>query len=170
MLTQENLKEIINYNPDTGVFTWSKNRGGLIKIGAIAGTNKTDRRGKAYQHIQINKKIYRAHRLAWLYMNGEWPNQIDHADGNGLNNIFKNLSNVTHRVNHRNTRLRSTNKSGFCGVIFQKRDKNWRAQIKIDGIMIHLGCFKEIDDAIDARKKANKEYNFHENHGKQRPK
>lgn len=94
MLTQENLKEIINYNPDTGVFTWSKNRGGLIKIGAIAGTNKTDRRGKAYQHIQI----------------------------------------------------------------------------KIDGIMIHLGCFKEIDDAIDARKKANKEYNFHENHGKQRPK
>jgi len=100
MLTQSQLKEILTYNPDTGIFTWLVASNGRIRVGDIAGT--TD---NGYVRIMIERTKYRAHRLAWLYVHGESPKeQIDHInhirDDNRINNLrcvscHENFKNMT---------------------------------------------------------------------------
>lgn len=169
-ITQERLKYLLEYNPDTGVFTRKIGRKG-VKKGAEAGCIvKGVIVGKSYRRISIDYKIYAAHRLAWLYMTGEMPpDQIDHIDGNGLNNKWKNLRSVSAHENKKNKRLPVNNSSGFCGVAWNKVCKKWRALIQVNGKSKHLGMFKDKSDAIKARVAANIKYGFHENHGQIRP-
>lgn len=164
-LTQERLKSLLNYNPETGEFTWLVGGRGC-KAGEIAGYPKCDRGGKIYTYIGIDGKYYYAHRLAWLYIYGEWPkDQLDHIDQDSLNNRLSNLRDVTHSENHKNQKIPKNNSSGVLGVTFHNKAQKWVASIQVNSKSIHLGVFDLKDDAITARKNADVKYNFHPNHG-----
>lgn len=167
MLTQERLKELLHYCPDRGVFTWRMQLG-RAKPGDVAGYDKSDGRFAIHRNIRIDKKNHKAHRLAFLYMNGEFPEEeVDHIDGNPLNNTWNNLRAVSGSENKKNRRIQRNNKSGHCGVSLQ--NGKFISKIKVGSKHIYLGCFTSLDDAIKARKDAEAQYGFHENHGSARP-
>ena len=162
ILAQKELKELLHYDPDTGVFTWVASPSTIVKIGDITGC--PDSRG--YLVIGIKGKIYKSHRLAWLYMMGEWPTgEIDHINHIKNDNRWINLREVTHKENGRNQALSKNSTSGACGVHWVKRDEKWRTRIKVNGENLHLGCFFDKFEAICARKSAENKYGFHPNHG-----
>ena len=120
-----------------------------------------------YRKIKIKNVRYYAHRLVWLYYYGEWPDKsIDHIDGNKLNNRIENLRVVTHQENHKNRQRASNNTSGVTGVGVHTQTKKWRSRIRVDDELIHLGVFDNFEDAVAARKAAERKYNFHPNHGR----
>lgn len=154
-LTQERLKELLDYDPDTGLFTWRVNKG-RGKIGLTTGY--TNNRG--YSQIGIDGKFYISHRLAFLYMEGYFPeNGIDHIDRDKLNNRWKNLREVSQLCNTRNRSIRIDNKTGVVGVRWRSRAKKWNAYIRVKKC-IHLGSFNNFIDAVKARWDAEVKYNF----------
>jgi len=173
-LTQKQLKAVLHYDPDTGVFTWTKSFAGHRQKGKQAGSlgPKYSKGNLVYKqrNIKINGKIYLASRLAWLYMTGEFPtfptNEIDHINHNPMDNSWTNLRAVNKKMNARNRSLNTNNKSGITGVFWNKNDRRWIAQIRAHGKAIYLGSFHKKDDAAKARKLVEKEYGFHQNHGK----
>lgn len=143
-LTHQRAKEMFSYNPITGLFTRLIGGSGCgNRVGSIAGSKN----GHGYIHIQINKKFFKAHRLAWFYMTGEWPkDQIDHKDGVRDNNAWGNLREADNRLNHENLRkANSTNKLGVMGVY--KQHRKFVARIKSNGKKIHLGMFDTAEAA-----------------------
>jgi len=163
-MNQNELKEVLEYNEETGNFTWKVSNNNRIKIGDEAGyTSK--RRG--YTQIKINRKLYSAHRLAWLYVYGEFPSkEVDHIDHVRTNNSISNLREVTRQENGRNTRIRSDNQSGVNGVSWNKQTFRWHARIHdLSGQSKHLGYYINFEDAQAARSEAELEYNYHVNHG-----
>lgn len=168
-LTQEYLKSILHYNPDTGVFIWKVNiYSGMnynichIKFGDIANSISSH----GYIRISINKKRYQAHRLAWLYVYGEFPkDQIDHVNHIKTDNRIANLRCVSSQENNKNSSKRKDNTSGHVGVVWHKHLNKWQAQIKVNQKNIYLGLFEDLSEAIGARKQAEINYNFHNNHG-----
>ena len=141
-ITVDELKAILRYDPETGEFWWRVSRKG-IRLGRPAG-RVTGR----YRQIGIDGRHYYAHRLAWLYMTGEWPSDdIDHIDGDRLNNRFSNLREASRAQNMANGRTPATNTSGFKGVSFDRQRGRWQAFIKIDGKTKNLGRFKTPEDA-----------------------
>lgn len=164
-LTQEYLKSLYSYDPNSGLFTRLINRG-KFKVGEIAGRQHTDSKGMTYVKIKISGKEYFAHRLVWFYMYGVWPEkEIDHIDHNTINNKISNLRSVSPSENRRNASISRNNTSGVVGVIFCKREQRWLARIILDYKQIHLGYFKCFEDAVRTRKLAEQKYNFHPNHG-----
>lgn len=163
MLTQEKLKELLHYDPETGIFIWLERTSKKIRVGDTAGCiNKKN----GYRYIRIQGTLYLAHRLAWMYITGSFPDfQIDHEDHVRTRNVFNNLRNATNKSNGLNQSLSLNNTSGFNGVTWHSTAKKWQAQITIDGNNIYLGLFENIEDAISKRKAANIEYKFHANHG-----
>lgn len=166
-LTQKYLKSILDYNSVTGVFTWrqrpidhfNSNHGHAVwnsrYPGTIAGTVTVF----GYWQIRINGKSYRAHRLAWFYIHGEWPkDQIDHIDGNKLNNRIDNLRKANNSENNRNVGLKKSNKSGYKGVSWNNREEKWQVFIKLKGKNKNLGYFKDVIEAHKAYCKAAKFY------------
>jgi hypothetical protein len=100
-------------------------------------------------------------------MTGKFPKlDIDHIDGNGINNKWNNLREVTRSQNCRNIKLASNNTSGFIGVRWNEENKKWRALIGIDRKSKHLGYFDNLEEAIMARKNAERMFGFHPNHGR----
>lgn len=159
ILTQDYLKKILHYDPDTGEFTWTDRKKNINR--PEAGSSDS----KGYEIIMINQKNYRAHRLAWLYMYGVMPkNQIDHINHVPYDNRVSNLREVTNQENQRNRRY-SGNSSGVIGVCFDKARSKWKPHIKVDGTLINLGRFDKLEDAVKARKLAEVKYGFHINHG-----
>jgi hypothetical protein len=132
-ITQEYLKSRLSYNPDTGVFTWLNGQ----KSGKIAGNLKR----QGYIKINICLVYYAAHRLAWLYVYGRHPGEIDHINGIGSDNRICNLRECTSTQNNFNQRKRLDNSSGFRGVTWHKTNKKWRARIEISRKVILLGYF-----------------------------
>ncbi len=170
MITQERLQELLHYNPDTGVFTWKVRTSNSVHVGDIAGNRFTKADGKSYLQIQIDYKLYKAHRLAWLYTHGQFPEgEMDHINGDGTDNRLINLRDVTSSENSRNRRLQSNNASGTCGVSWYESRRKWRAEIRADSKRLHLGLFENIQDAIAARKAAERKHGYHPNHGQSRP-
>lgn len=165
-ITVEHLKDAIHYDPKSGAFTWSSriDQGrswNAVHAGKTAGAhfrNKQGDKANSYIRISINKQPYFAHRLAWLWMTGEWPNQlIDHVNGDGTDNRWSNLRAATHSQNAVNQRVRSTNRHGLKGVSRQK--KKWVAYINAGGVQQILGRFDCIEDAVKVRREAeDKEY------------
>lgn len=163
MLTQDYLKSILHYNPDTGIFTWAVSNNQKIKVGDIAGTHESS----GYIRIRINGKGYRAHRLAWLYMKGVWPKeQIDHDDRVKHNNSWNNLNQATNQENQKNKNKQKNNTTGVTGVFWHTRDKKWTACININGRLKQLIASKDKFEAICTRKSAENKHGYHEYHGR----
>lgn len=152
----EELTRVLDYNPKTGAMTW-KIAVGTVKAGSPAGCVHKDGR----LHIGFKRKIYLAHRLAWLLTYGKWPEQmIDHIDGNPLNNRLANLRDVSNAVNSQNQRKAMSGKSEPLGVNWDKLSRKFRAMIQINGKKKHLGYFLTEEAAYAAYLVAKRE--FHE--------
>lgn len=160
-LTQARLKELLDYDPETGVFTW-KARAVTGKAsawnkrfaGKVAGNiNKPS----GYVYIYVDSQNYSAHRLAWLYLYGEFPEKvIDHADTDRANNAASNLRLATNSQNLANTGLRVDNTSGFKGVVLHKKrlhqNRPWQAVLNRKS----LGYYATAEEAASARHEAFK--------------
>ena len=168
ILTQDYLKSILWYDPETGFLFWMAKTSSKssVCIGDRAGS--IDHNG--YVVIGINGNLYKAHRIIWMMCYGYLPpNQIDHQDHNPSNNRLENIRAVTRQENQRNAQLRTDNKSGIIGVYWHKQNLKWQAQIKIDGKTRYLGIFDHLFLAACARKSAEIKYGFHLNHGQRSP-
>jgi hypothetical protein len=155
ILTQERLKELLSYDPETGVFVWVARPSTRIKIGDPAGYFRPD----GYHQIKINGAMFISHRLAWLYMTGAFPpDQIDHIDRNPANNRFANLRAVTNSENMHNLGKYKNNKSGFKGVCYHKQQKKWVAQIQLNSVNKYLGRFSTPEEASAAYLAAQRIY------------
>ncbi len=152
MITHAHLLEILSYNRLTGEFHWLVGRSKMV-AGSLAGY--ANKRGRWCIHI--DGKHYYAHRLAWFYMNGEWPTDtIDHKDTNPLNNIFTNLRPATSKEQTYNTKAHAKTRSGLKGAFFHSRGKHkkWRSQIRAHGKLISLGYFRTAQEAHEAYARA----------------
>ncbi len=111
-------------------------------------------KSNGYHVVTINKKTYYAHRIIFFMVYGRWPEQIDHIDGDRSNNVLSNLREASNAQNNRNKGLRSTNKTGFKGVSYNKINRNYNARITVNYKSIHLGCFDTPQAAHEAYKQA----------------
>lgn len=145
-VTQELLKEIYEYSEATGLFIFKKTRGG-VKRGSIAGS--AIKSGESfYLRVNIGGVQLMAHRLAWLYVYGVFPvNEIDHIDGDSMNNRICNLREATRKQNNENVKLRTNNTSGYRGVAWSASAKKWRAMLQHNKKPIHVGYFSDANEA-----------------------
>lgn len=164
MLTVEKLKEVLFLDETDYKFYWRVAKKGIVK-GMQAGS--FDAHG--YGQIVIDRKVYKEHRLVWLYKNGSFPDgQIDHLNHDRRDNRIENLRVVSNTENQKNKPIPRNNKTGYVGVSFSKSAKKYEAYITVNGKRKNLGLHETAAQAFEAREKANKEFGFHENHGKGR--
>lgn len=162
----EYLLKYLNYSPDTGLLVHKFRNVPVFDkqfAGKVAGFNCYNRR-KPYVVIKLHDRKYLAHRLIWKMVTGEDPIEIDHIDGNGLNNKFENLRNVDRVGNCKNNGVRKDNKSGITGV--NKKGTKWEAQLQSNKVKMCLGIFDTKEEAILARLEGEIKYGFHPLHGR----
>lgn len=148
-ISQSRVRELLDYDPKTGIFIRKVRTSNRVKVGDIAGCQMAN----GYWAISLEGKKYYAHHLAWMFMTGEWPQRdIDHRNLIKNDNRWDNIRLATESENSGNTGVRSDNTSGFKGV-HPKREK-WCSQIRRDGKRITLGSFDTPDQAHDAYRKA----------------
>jgi hypothetical protein len=157
MITQERLKQLLTYDPDTGMFTRRTYVRGH-KVGEPVGFN-----WNGYWGIKVDGKGYQAHRLAWLYMYGEHPKQqIDHINRNKMDNRISNLRDVNRSRNRENQAAPyKNNKLGMQGVSMYR--SKYKAQIQIKGVVTYLGVYETADEAQQAYKNAKCKHHIKEN-------
>ena len=182
-LSIELLNKIISYNAETGTLLWKemsietgaalgKNTRGIIIFNSkVAHTAISNITNQGYVRLSIrikgNKHEYRAHRVAWALHYGEWPvGDMDHINGDRADNRIENIRLVSISDNQRNLCMPKNNTSGQMGVHYDKRIKKWIARISDKNKKVQLGSYVLLEDAIKVRKKAEKDYGYHENHGR----
>lgn len=151
MIIHQELVDTLHYDPSTGVL--------MTRDGKPRGSYTSSFK---YGRVYFCGKVYLIHRLIWFWQTGEWPEFIDHIDGNPHNNKWDNLRNVSRSENQRNTKLRYDNTSGIAGVCYGKRDGVWIARIGSRKI----GAFKTKEAAIAARQADPEFETFTKRHGK----
>ena len=154
-LTAERLRHVLHYDRATGFFVWRVRTSNRIKVGSVAGAPHN----AGYVQIYIDGENHLAHRLAWLYVHGTWPeNQIDHRNGIRSDNRFDNLRDTTPAMNMENLRRASTrNKTcGLLGASWSKKDRVWTAHITIAGKSTYIGAFSTAEAAHEAYKVAKR--------------
>ena len=176
----ELLRKLLRYDPQTGKLFWKKrtldifsdsNQPAISKCNAwnarYAGKEAfTANHSHGYKHGKIYRRFYKAHRVVWAIVHKDWPKfDIDHINGNKIDNRIENLRDVTATQNAQNVGMRSNNTSGYNGVYWYARYSKWRAQINIDGNRKYLGYFVEFDEAIAARKAAELGQGYTKRHG-----
>lgn len=171
--SQTKLHDLFVYNE--GQLIWRQRPQGMFSTvqscnswnakyaGQLAGTPD----GRGYFKVGINKTIYKLHRIIYKMFHGTDPIEIDHIDGNKMNNNIDNLRSATRKGNCRNYPIRKDNTSGVTGVYWYKRLSLWNSTISANGKHIKLGYFHDKFEAIAARKSAEIRYGFHPNHGRQ---
>lgn len=153
-LTAERLRELLHYDPETGVFTRLVSLNFAVNVGDVAGTLMK----KGYWSIGVDKHKYKAHRLAWLYMTGSWPKeQIDHINGNRIDNRFSNLRECTNQENQQNIPVITKATGRLVGTCFRKDRGMWSAAIICTPVRKHLGFFATQEEAHQAYLKAKAE-------------
>lgn len=155
IITAEEVRRLLNYDPETGIFTNRVFRGLRALEGAKAGSLTTG----GYIEISIRKRKYAAHRLAWLYVYGKWPRyNVDHINRIKTDNRVSNLRDVTQIENGQNKSLHRNNTSGVTGIDWHRQNKRWRVRIRVNWQSINLGYYVNLSDAIEARKTAETKY------------
>ena len=155
-LTQEEVKSLLSYDAETGVFHWLKlPRNSHLTAGRIAGGKESN----GGWRIKIDGKSYKAHRLAWLYTFGKFPSAyIDHINGNRLDNRLSNLREATNQQNQQNIKKATKSSThGVLGASWNTQAKRWSSRIKFDAKRIHLGYFDSAEEAGAAYLKAKRE-------------
>lgn len=174
ILPQAALKELFDYCPDTGVLTWRTRPAEQFKTRRSFNSWNTRFAGKAagylgsrgYLLVTLNGEMFLVHRIIYKWIYGTEPYEIDHINGTRDCNSPGNLRAVTHKINSQNQKTPSSNTSGVIGVHWHKNHDKWQAQIRVDGKIIHLGLFDNIEDAATVRQEAEVEHGFHANHGR----
>lgn len=146
MITYDELKMYLSYNPETGEFFRLHDTSPRWLAGKIKGTNS----GHGYIKIGIKGKHIYAHRLAWLYVHSEWPEEIDHINGDRSDNRIVNLRSVSKAQNNQNMAIQKSNTSGFKGVSWCKDKKKWKAQISINNKNTFIGRYDTKEQAHEA--------------------
>lgn len=141
---QSHLRNIFQYDQESGNLVWKKPNSPSVNTGDIAGAKIKTPGGMTYIQIRIGGKKFYAHRLIWAYVHAEIAKEIDHIDLDGTNNRLENLRVATKSQNCANRKNRK-NLSGFRGVY--KKGNRWSAQIRVSGILEHLGTFDLPEDA-----------------------
>lgn len=176
------LRQLLDYDPETGVLTW-RHRGlewftagpgrSLANVAACWNSKfagkpalATDN-GQGYASGKCLGKTLKAHRVIWAIVHGAWPDgEIDHINGDPMDNRLCNLRCVSHGENMRNQKRRADNSSGVAGVYLVPGYSRWRAQIKLHGKRFHLGYFATFEEAASAKAEAEERAGYHENHGR----
>jgi hypothetical protein len=153
VITTDELREVLEYNPITGLFYWKESRGGNAVKGSRAGCLSTQ---SGYWDIKVGGSSYRAHRLAWQYVYGVVPSMLDHIDRNRQNNSITNLREASRSENTLNSSTRSDNTSGEKGIS-QNKHLSWIANLGYKGTNMYLGSFPTKELAILAREEAIRE-------------
>jgi len=161
MLTQERLKELVRYDPETGTFTRLVNKK-RARAGALCGSLSTH--SNPYVECRIDGKLYRQHQLAFLYMTGEWAETVDHIDGCSRNNRWVNLRAVPQSAQNLNAKRNRANRSGLMGVFWDRGA--YMTYIDIANKRHYLGRQTDFFEACCVRKAAELRYGFHPNHGR----
>lgn len=173
-LTQKILKELIEYDPETGIFTWKErgkkwfddNHRCKIWNSKFSKRDAGSLKNHGYIIICVFNKRYLAQHLAWLYVHGEWPkDQMDHKNHIRNDNRIDNLRLANYKINSCNRSFYKNNTSGFNGIYWNKSLNKWMVFIIKNKKRIYLGLYKSKNQAIQTRKAANIKYEFHENHG-----
>ena len=147
-LTQEDLKKVLDYNPDTGVFTWTIKTCRKVVAGKEAGSLSHH----GYTEIRLGRILYRAHRLAYLWMTGKHPiEHIDHINRVRHDNRWVNLRECNNSENTRNTPIKKSNTSGYIGVSWSKLAQKWEAYVMLNYKKYHVGLFQCPVEASRAR-------------------
>lgn len=156
-LTYDRLREVLNYNADTGVFTWRIKLSRKVVVGREAGGLKPT----GYMTVRVDTRSYYAHRLAWFYVYGSWPpDEIDHINGSRADNRIGNLRTATRKQNMEN-RTPAPGTSGYRGVCWLDANQKWRASITHNRKNHYLGLFDTAEEASAAYKEAAAIYHTH---------
>lgn len=143
-LTAARLRELFSYSAETGAFTRIV-RVSNVKAGVVAGSTN---RKSGYVQVRVDGVMHKAHRLAFLYMNGKWPGAaVDHRDGVKSNNAWANLREAYGSANHFNVPARPDNKTGVKGVCWHKPSKKYIAQARLHGKHVYLGIYSDVEEA-----------------------
>ena len=144
----EEIREYLYYDENVGSVTWIKKPSKGVSLGSVAGCiNKKT----GYCVLRFNKSLYQAHRIVWFLKTGKQPEKdIDHKDGNKLNNCWTNLREATHNQNEHNKTKYSNNTSGFKGVYRHTKNNSWIARIWVNSKVVHLGSFGTPEEAYKA--------------------
>jgi hypothetical protein len=162
MITQQELKELLHYNPETGIFTWKVSPARQVFSGDIAGTKRKD----GYIQIKVKNKLILSHRLAWIYMYGYLPKYIDHINGQRDDNRIINIREVSNQQNSLNSKISKNNTSGIKGVYWDKSRNKWTVRLSIDGKCKFFKRFDDIDLAkLVIEEVRNKYHGKYANHG-----
>lgn len=174
-IPNERIKEIIDYDPDTGIFTWKARDRDSFKTSRAHSVFNARCAGKTagtlnkyigYVAIKIEGTLYYGHRLAWVMAYNRQPESfIDHINGNRSDNRISNLREASRWDNATNRGIIKSNTSGHTGVYWSKSANKWQATIKEGGVHKQLGLFISKDDAIECRINAQRRLLYHVNHG-----
>lgn len=165
----DHLRECLIYQPDTGSLVWrerpishfvgaASHRNWNRRFAGVLVKHSTSRMG--YRRILIDGEIYPQHRIIWKLVHGVEPIYIDHINGIPGDNRLSNLRNVPHVENMRNRRISKANKSGVAGVLWYPDRKRWAARIGLNGTHKHLGFYGSADEAVAARRAAERDLGF----------
>lgn len=156
-LTADAVRELLNYDPETGALTWRTSRRGDL-IGKRAGGLG---HSGGYRSLGIGRNKYLEHRIIYLHVTGVWPDVIDHINGDRLDNRWANLRNTTPMVNAQNIkRAQVNNKAGYLGVVWIEDRKVYVSRLYTNGKYINVGRFKCPEEAAEAYLEAKRK--FHE--------
>jgi hypothetical protein len=144
MITQQRLKELFEYDPEEGRFRNRFSRGRAREADEAGSPS-----GHGYRKVAVDYERYYEHHLAWLYVYGEWPSEIDHRDGDRSNNKIANLRMATRTENCFNAK-RETGESGLRGAYREARYPKWYSKIQIGGRVTRLGTFDTAEEAHKA--------------------
>lgn len=160
-ITQTNLLTIFTYDEVSGALTHR-----YTTVSGFQGELATFDHQRGYLSVCIGKKQYLAHRIIYLMKTGKWPNHVDHINHIKKDNSWVNLRNVSQETNNRNMPQQGNSSTGVVGVSLHKPTGKYRAYVSVKSKAKHLGLFDSISDAKIAREAANKQYAYHQNHGK----